>query len=178
MEGVEDRTGESQPMPATFDNATEGLRMTGASTGIRELVEVLEQHGTEEGAMLAVYEELAEHASDEGARYLISLILADERRHHQLLVEMANAMAWGTPSTSPDRATPPMSVAPDPELAEMTRKLRRAEEADYRKLRRLRRRVDEYGETTMWALLVELMMLDTKKHATMLRFLERRSRRR
>jgi len=25
----------------------------------------------------------------------------------------------------------------------------------------------------MWGLLVELMMLDTKKHATMLRFLER-----
>jgi len=58
----------------------------------------------------------------------------------------------------------------------MTRKLRRAEEADYRKLRRLRRRVSRFGETTMWALLVDLMMLDTKKHATMLRFLERRDR--
>ena len=60
----------------------------------------------------------------------------------------------------------------------MTRKLRRAEEADYRKLRRLRRQVATYGESTMWGLLVELMMLDTKKHAAMLRFLERRDRRR
>ncbi len=148
--------------------------MTGASTGIRELVEVLEQHGAEEGQMLAVYEDLAQNADDEGTRYIISLILADERRHHQLLVEMANAMAWGTPSVSPDRATPPLRSSPDPDLAAMTRKLRRAEEADYRKLRRLRRRVHKYGETTMWSLLVELMMLDTKKHATMLRFLERR----
>ena len=164
-------------MTATFENAARGLRMTGASTGIRELVDVLELHGTEEGEMLAVYEELAEHASDEGARYLISLILADERRHHQLLVEMANAMAWGTPTVSPDRATPLVAPALDAELAAMTRKLRRAEEADYRKLRRLRRRVEKFGETTMWALLVELMMLDTKKHATMLRFLERRGRR-
>jgi len=163
-------------MNATFENAEEGLRMTGASTGIRDLVELLEHHGSEEGEMLAVYEELAEHASDEGVRYLVSLILADERRHHQLIVEMANAMAWGTPSVSPDRATPWVSDSLDPELTAMTRKLRRAEEADYRKLRRLRRRVSRFGETTMWALLVDLMMLDTKKHATMLRFLERRDR--
>jgi rubrerythrin len=152
--------------------------MTGASTGIRELVDLLEQHGSEEGKMLSVYEELAENASDEGARYLISLILADERRHHQLLVEMANAMAWGTADESPDRATPLVSATLDQELADMTKRLRRAEEADYRKLRHLRRRVGKYGESTMWALLVELMMLDTKKHATMLRFLERRNRHR
>ncbi len=163
-------------MSATFENATRGLRMTGASASIRELVRVLEEHGSEEGEMLAVYEKLAESASDEGVRYLISLILDDERRHHALLVEMANAMAWGTPSASPDRATPPVSVSLDPDLAAMTRKLRRAEEADYRKLRRLRRQVEKFGGTTIWALLVELMMLDTKKHATMLRFLERRDR--
>ena len=161
--------------PPTFENAVRGLRMTGASTGIRALVEILELHGSEEGAMLATYEELAESASDEGARYLISLILADERRHHRLLVEMANAMAWGTASESPDQATPAASTL-DGELADMTRKLRRAEEADYRKLRRLRREVGSYGESTMWGLLVELMMLDTKKHATMLRFLERSDR--
>jgi hypothetical protein len=151
--------------------------MTGASTGIRDLVELVEQHGSEEGEMLAVYEELAENADDEGVRYLISLILDDERRHHELLGEMANAMAWGTSSLSPDRATPLAPQSLDPELAAMTRKLRRAEEADYRQLRHLRRRVSSFGQTTMWELLVELMMLDTKKHATMLRFLERRDRR-
>ncbi len=169
-------TRDNEQPPPTFENAVRGLRMTGASTGIRALVDILEQHGAEEGAMLATYEELAENASDEGVRYLISLILADERRHHQLLVEMANAMAWGTPSVSPDRATPAVSPALDRELAEMTAPLRRAEEADYRKLRRLRRRIGTFGESTMWTLLVELMMLDTKKHATMLRFLERRDR--
>jgi hypothetical protein len=163
-------------MPSTFENAAQGIRLTGASTGTRAMVDLLERHGAEEGKLLAVYEDLAENASDEGARYLISLILADERRHHQLLVEMANAMAWGTPSRSPDRATPALASSVDGELLEMTRRLRREEEADYRKLRRLRRRVNPFGKSTMWALLVEMMMLDTKKHAAMLRFLERRSR--
>ena len=162
-------------MQSTFENALKGIRMSGASTGSRYLVSRLEQHGSEEGELLAVYEDVAEHSTDEGARYLISLILEDEHRHHRLMVEMANAIAWGDPSVSPDRATPAISRSMDGELLLLTRKLRLAEEADYRKLRRMRRRLRPFKKTTMWALLVDLMMLDTKKHATILRFLERRN---
>ncbi len=164
-------------MQSTFDNALKGIRMSGASTGSRDLVRHLEQHGSDEGELLAVYEDVAEHSTDEAARYLISLILEDERRHHRLLVEMANSIAWGDPSVSPDRATPAISGCVDGELLLLTRKLRRAEEADYRKLRRMRRRLRPFAKTTMWTLLIDLMMLDTKKHATILRFLERRRRR-
>ncbi len=163
-------------MQSTFDNALKGIRMSGASTGSRDLVRHLEQHGSDEGELLAVYEDVAEHSTDEAARYLISLILEDERRHHRLLVEMANSIAWGDPSVSPDRATPAISGCVDGELLLLTRKLRRAEEADYRKLRRMRRRLRPFAKTTMWTLLIDLMMLDTKKHATILRFLERRNR--
>lgn len=150
--------------------------MTGASAGTRDLVSLLERHGSEEAELLAIYEDLAENSSNEGARYLIGLILEDERRHHRLLVEMANAMAWGAPSVSPDKATPMISRSMDGEFLQLTRKLRRGEEADYRKLRRLRKHLHPFWRTTMWTLLVEVMMLDTKKHATILRFLERRSR--
>ena len=52
--------------PATFDEAVEGLRETGASVGTRELVELIVRHGAEEGALLATYEELATQAPDEG----------------------------------------------------------------------------------------------------------------
>ena len=164
-------------MQPTFENALEGIRMSGASTSTRALVSQLEQHGSDEGELLAVYEDMAESAADQGSRYLINLILDDERRHHRLLVEMANAMAWGDPSASPERATPAISGSVDGDLLLQTKKLRRAEEADFRKLRRMRRRLRPFAKTTMWALLVDLMILDTKKHATMLRFLERRNRR-
>jgi hypothetical protein len=99
-------------MKATFDNALMGLKSTGASTGIRELVELLARHGAEGGKLLSRYEDLASTSSNEGAKYLIDLILEDERRHHRLLAEMANAMAWGS-----------------------TKRLREAEEADFRDLR-------------------------------------------
>ncbi len=163
-------------MESTFENALKGIRMSGASTGSRNLVNLLKRHGSEEGELLAAYEDIAEHSTDEGARYLINLILEDERRHHRLLVEMANSIAWGDPSVSPDTATPAISNSVDGELLLPTRELRRAEEADYRKLRRMRRHLRPFAKTTMWTLLVDLMMLDTKKHATILRFLERRSR--
>jgi ATP-dependent DNA ligase len=162
-------------MQLSFDNAVTGIRMSGASTSIRDLVSELEQHGSQEGELLAVYEDLAENSTDQGARYLISLILEDERRHHRLLVEMANALAWGDPSASPDPATPAISSRVDGELLALTTKLRRAEEADYRKLRRMKRRLRPFAKTTMWSLIVDLMVLDTKKHATILRFLERRN---
>jgi hypothetical protein len=34
-------------------------------------------------------------------------------------------------------------------------------------------RLRPFADTTLWVLVVDLMLLDTKKHATMLRFLER-----
>jgi hypothetical protein len=58
-------------------------------------------------------------------------------------------------------------------LWEQTKLLRKSEQADYRALRRIRMRLRPFADTTLWVLVVDLMLLDTKKHATMLRFLER-----
>jgi hypothetical protein len=165
-------------MQATFDEALVGLRSTGASTDIRELVELLARHGAEEGQLLATYENLASTTSNEGAKYLINIILDDERRHHRLLAEMANAMAWGSMRGAPGAATPGISQGIDKELSAHTKRLREAEEADFRELRRFRKRLRPFADTTSWALIIDLMLLDTKKHATILRFLENHARRR
>ena len=64
------------------------------------------------------------------------------------------------------------------ELRAQTRRLLPdAERADYRKLRTNPPTVPTpTGGTTLWALVIDLMLADTTKHATMLRFLERRRR--
>ncbi len=54
-----------------------------------------------------------------------------------------------------------------------TKRLLAAERADERALRRIRRKLQPFADTTLWALVIDMMLLDTKKHATMLRFLER-----
>ncbi len=158
-------------MPATFDNALKGLGMTGASVDTRDLVDLLIRHGSEEGRLLSAYEEVANDSADEATRYLVGLILEDEHRHHRLLAELANAMAWDASSGSPEEATPWLAEPITGELLAQTRKLLEAEQTDYRELKKIRRRLRPYARSTLWSLIVDLMMLDTKKHATILKFL-------
>lgn len=160
-------------MEATFEHALLGLRTTGASSDIRDLVEVLAKHGAEEGELLSRYEQLGNATTNEGATYLIRLILEDERRHHRLLAEMANAMAWESLGGTDQSAMPGLSQNIDKDLQAQTTLLREAEEDDYRELKRLRRQLHPFAQTTMWALIIEIMMLDTEKHSAILRFLER-----
>lgn len=158
-----------------FDRAFEGLRATGASPDITSLVELLARHGSEEGKLLAVYEELAKSTSNKAVQYLINLILDDERRHHRLLADVANAMAWESLNGDVS-ATPPLTPQADRALLEHTRKLRRAERDDHKQLRELRKRLRPFADTTMWALIVDMMVLDTEKHMAILRFIEQRAR--
>jgi rubrerythrin len=164
-------------VPTGFERALEGLHATDASLTIRSLVELLARHGAEEGRMLAEYETASASTSDPAARYLIGIILDDERRHHRMLVELATAMAWGTFGGG-DRTVPSLGWELDIELAAATRTLREYEEADRHELHALKRRLRPFEETTLWALMVQLMILDTEKHATILKFLERHARQR
>jgi hypothetical protein len=156
-----------------FETAVGGLRATGASSDMRELVELIVRHGAEEGALLATYESLAAESTDASVRYLVNLILEDEHRHHRLLAQLSNAMAWGTAERPPVETVPGLPSAISGPLLEQTRRLRKAEQADYRALADLKKRLRPFADTTLWVLVIDLMLLDTKKHATILEFLER-----
>lgn len=126
--------------------------------------------------MLGEYERLSNSASDPAARYLIDLILEDERRHHRMLVELATAMAWDTLS-GVDTSVPSLGWHLDEELVTATRTLRENEEKDRRELLALKKMLRPFEETTLWALMVEVILLDTAKHARILKFLEQHARR-
>jgi hypothetical protein len=158
-----------------FERALEGLRATGASVTIRNLVELLATHGAEEGRLLAEYERVARSASDPAARFLLDLIMEDERRHHRLLAEMATAMAWGT-SSDAETSVPALGWHLDPALLAVTRTLREYEEQDRHELQALKKKLRPFEETTLWSLIVTLILLDTEKHAAILRFLEHHAR--
>ena len=154
-----------------FHQAFEGLRATGASGDMRDLVELLAHHDHEEAPLLAAYRSLAT-GTDGVVRYIIDLILEDECRHHRLLVEMATAMAWSGVGADSGPRTPALGLGVNPEVVRLTRKLRRSEQADRRALRAIHRRLRPFADETLWSLLVNLMEHDTEKHIAMLRFLE------
>jgi hypothetical protein len=160
-------------MDNAFDWAREGLRSTGASADIRDVVELLARHGEEEGAILSRYQRFAEEASAPETRYFVELILDDERRHHDLLVEMASAIAWGLIDKSAEPVLPDMTHrdAGNAALAEETQSLLRAEERDRVELKRLRKRLRPFRNVALWELVVDLMILDTEKHVHILRLI-------
>jgi hypothetical protein len=156
-----------------FDRALEGLDAYGASVDERQLVDVLARHGQEEGKILASYARFASSAPSPSARYLVSLILDDERRHHRLLGEIANAIGWSWESAR-SGPLPHLELGhteSNEVLVKETRALLREEERDKKELRKLRRKLEPYADTTVWALLVDLMIHDTEKHARILRFI-------
>lgn len=156
-----------------FAAARRGLDAYGASASERDLVDALARHGQEEGRLLSTYVRFAEEAPSEAARYLVSLVLEDERRHHRLLAEIANAVGWAWEHERPVAGAPTLASTRvrNPEFRAETRALLREEQEDKRSLRKLRRKLGPYEDTTVWALLVDLMMLDTEKHARILKFI-------
>jgi hypothetical protein len=57
-----------------------------------------------------------------------------------------------------------------------TQDLLAKEREDLQELKRLRKELRDTKDVTLWSVLVELMELDTTKHITTLRFVERHTR--
>lgn len=126
-------------------------------------------HVREESYFLDRYEKLVEDVEDRGTRFLIDLILEDERHHHELFNRLAEA-ARGDPDALPPPPAP--SKAEIEQILEATERFLQAERDDRVKLRELKKELKP-AQVGHWHLLVELMDLDTQKHVVILEFLIR-----
>ena len=154
-----------------FRDAIEGLHATGASPSDYEVVEALDRHGREEGELLERYKRFVDESGSPAVRYLVRLILEDEKRHHRVLEDLANTIAWGGLKGTPEQVVPHFATTcrGDEALRSETQALLAHELRDHTQLRRLRRRLRTNGEVATWELLIDLMRLDTDKHIRILR---------
>jgi hypothetical protein len=152
-------------------------RPTTPPRGLSILEEGLYRHFTEhvssEADLLASYRDLAEAPdTPETARYLIRLVVEDEERHHRLFHEMTAALGSGIAWAHDPDAVPELSYGPPSRaLEEVTGRFLAAERADQKQLRALRKELRPFRDTSLWALLVELMEHDTAKHIRVFTFL-------
>jgi len=160
-------------MTTEFRDAIRGLRATRADHNSTTVVEALDRHGQEEAELLERYQRFVDDSQPSAARYLVRLILEDERRHHRVLEDLANTIAWASVSGSPGQVVPslPVTFQGDAALRSETQALLRLELRDRTQLRRLRRRLRNYGDVAMWRLLIDVMRSDTAKHIRILRFI-------
>jgi rubrerythrin len=136
----------------------------------------LDQKRQDEAAILEQYGRLAEEVKEEWVRYLLRMVVADEERHHRLLDEMRNHLAWETGSD--DQPMVPWLTEPADRrrLVELAERFLAVERDDLHELRRLRAELEPIAETSLLGLLTELMELDTRKHIKVLEFLIRAAR--
>jgi rubrerythrin len=154
-------------------------KLIGASVWEEELYEHLLSHGALEGGALEAYQRAADKSESAAFRYLVSLIMEDERRHHKLFADLADALRVDAEVRPTEPKIPRLGRWDDQQgqILELTDRLLDLERGDAKELKRLAHELDDVKDTTLWSLLVELMEADTAKHIRILEFIKKQARR-
>jgi rubrerythrin len=153
-------------------------RIAGASVWEQELYDHVTAHGKNEGEVLERYAALAESTDSPAFAYLARLILDDERRHHQVLDDLAetirtSAQLSGEPTPIPDLA---LFTADRERILTETERFLALENEDNKALDRLAKDMKDVRNTTLWELVLRLMQDDNAKHRRILEFIRDRAR--
>lgn len=149
--------------------------LVGASVWEDELYSHLLHHASEEQGTIERYQALASESDSGAFRYLVEQIVEDEKRHHRWMADLAATI----------KAAADMTPAPLPSLdlykagadvLAATDELLRIERADRKALKRLEREMADVRDTTVWVLIVQLMVIETDKHIAILDFIRRHAR--
>jgi len=135
----------------------------------------LREHVDREGAILAEYADAAEHTQSAALAYMLRIVLADERRHHNWFHELAATLQTEAALSNAEPPIPWLDFqrADREQLDRMLSTLLEHERADADELKRLRREVQDFEKTTLWTVLIEIMQHDTDKHIAILRRLQK-----
>ena len=153
-------------------------RIPGASVWEQEMYAHLCSHGKVEGEILDAYKELAEDEERSPAfRYLAEMILEDEVRHHRVFDDLAVALRQMSELRHEDAPIPSIrGLRADREvIKEVTERLLAVERDDMNELKYLAKELKDFGDTTLWGLLIDLMLDDTQKHIKILQFIDEHS---
>ncbi len=140
----------------------------------RVLIEHLGAHVESEKEVIDLYDALA-HDEHPYVSYIAELIGDDEARHHRLFLEWIETIkALAELRDAPD-GIPHVDYHPvAAETISMVDRLLAFEEDDLATTRNLRREIRSVRNSTLWGMLVAMLIADTKKHIKMLKFLRAR----
>jgi hypothetical protein len=145
----------------------------------QEIYDHLTSHQDKERGLLERYQQAADSAESAAFRYLVSLIMADEIRHHRAFADLADALRADVELRPRDAKIPRLDYWGHQRelILELTDGLLEQERDDAKELRRLAKQLKDVKDTTLWHLLVELMEADTAKHIRILEFIKGHARR-
>jgi hypothetical protein len=140
------------------------------------LLNAIERHASLEVEALGQYEHLGKASGDPVIALVMRLILEDEERHHGLLQRISStlrdALNWTYSPDALPRTTAPATTT-DEDLTSLARALIDEEKTGAQALRGLAQREKGLGGG-LDSLLLEMMAMDSEKHARLLLFVQRR----
>ncbi len=152
--------------------AVTARRAVAAPPGLHdaEVIKLLSRHMEGEAQLLAEYAAVSGEYPNEFIRYIASMILDDERRHHKIIQGMINHLESGVDVDDGQHRIPFVTKVHDQrELKDRVRTLQRFERRDAFALWRLRRKLGKLGDSTLLGPLVDSLSQDTRKHRRLLR---------
>jgi len=135
----------------------------------RDLFDHLVHHVETERTLLEEYAHIAETTESKAFGYVVGLLLEDERRHHRLFLQLAESLKAEAELAEPVVPALDFYRVDRKVVNDITKRLLAGEEADLVELKRLRKTMREVENTSLWTMLVELMLRDTDKHIAMLK---------
>jgi Arc/MetJ-type ribon-helix-helix transcriptional regulator len=146
--------------------------LVGATIWQQELFDLLLAHERDEEEVISAYEAFAEEAHSDAVRYLVRLILDDEKRHHRVLSELANTIRADATFEKRGARVPHLDVHHrDDSLLQETDRFLALELKDRAELKHLARKVRTVGGA-LDAFVVELLQSDTERHIRILHFIK------
>jgi rubrerythrin len=143
---------------------------------VEALLDAVERHANAEQDALAQYEYLRTASDDPVVALIMQLILDDEERHHGLLkrieATVRDAIEWTHSPAALPASVPPRLPVPA-ELADTAHALIKEERTGAQYLRDLARR-DKDASAGLQRVLIEMMAMDSDKHARLLQFVHDR----
>lgn len=130
-------------------------RLRGATRWAGEAAQLVDEHLAQERAVVESYERFAEKDLPELPRYLIRLVVEDEKRHHRVMAELARTLDDLSGKPTPGSLLPSATegTAP-PGLLEESERFLEIERADTKELRRLLKAMKVRPDHRLWDLLL------------------------
>ncbi len=143
---------------------------------IERLLHAVDVHAAAEADALGQYEYLADASGDPVIALVMRLILDDEVRHHGLLHRMATTLRDALEWTSSPAALPKAGAPTEPVPAAFVQLAHALVEEERTGARALRRLAEQEKDINggLDSLLLEMMAMDSEKHARLLQFVQRR----
>ncbi|MGB7950640.1 MAG: ferritin-like domain-containing protein [Candidatus Binatia bacterium] len=154
-----------------------GIAESPEFSAVQHLMNEFKSQESDEAKWLKTYQEIADKAEDPLVRFLLSLIIADEERHHQIIDRMIsrlkNDLAWTRSEGIRQRKS--ASAAKNAGLRGILERFVAVERSGIKEYERLSRASGGLGHD-LFGLLCRTMVYDSEKHIGILEFLQRRLR--